>query len=281
MPTVARHSARTIRTSMEGRRRLTIGPSLATTWIAVPAARPRRPPCPGTSSTLWTTVPVGIARSGSALPGRMSAPWRRTRPRRPDREPLRGEDVALLAVGVVQQGDVAAAVGVVLDRRDLGRDAVLAALEVDPAVAALGAAAAMAAGDAARTSCARRDFAPSVSGLSGSVVGDLLAQRVGREAAARGWSALSCGSPSVDSLLRDRRALEQLDPLARRELDDRLLPGRVLPRWMPRRFGFARTFAVRTAATRTPKISSTACAIWVLWARSWTRNVYLPSAISA
>ena len=44
VPTVARHSPRTMRTSEEGSRRLTIGPSLATTWIAVPAARPRRPP---------------------------------------------------------------------------------------------------------------------------------------------------------------------------------------------------------------------------------------------
>ena len=39
---------------------------------------------------------------------------------------------------------------------------------------------------------------------------------------------------------------------------------RVRPEWSPRRVGFARTFAVRTAATRTSKISSTACAICVL-----------------
>ena len=48
-----------------------------------------------------------------------------------------------------------------------------------------------------------------------------------------------------------------------------------------RRFGFAFTFEVRTSRTLTPKISSIAWAIWVLCARSWTRNVYLPSAISA
>ena len=73
-PTVARQSARTIRISVEGRRRVTLVPSLAATWIPEPAARPRRPPWPGTSSTLWTIVPVGIERNGSALPGRMSAP---------------------------------------------------------------------------------------------------------------------------------------------------------------------------------------------------------------
>src|SRR5207249_2270027 len=40
-------------------------------------------------------------------------------------ELLRGDDVALLAVGVVQQCDPAGAVGVVLDVRDLGRHPVL------------------------------------------------------------------------------------------------------------------------------------------------------------
>ena len=39
----------------------------------VPAERPSWPPRPGSSSTLWTVVPVGIALSGSALPGAMSA----------------------------------------------------------------------------------------------------------------------------------------------------------------------------------------------------------------
>src|SRR3954454_2121432 len=49
-----------------------------------------------------------------------------------------GDDVALLAVDVVQQRDAARAVGVVLDVRDLGRDAVLVvAPEVDQPVGAL------------------------------------------------------------------------------------------------------------------------------------------------
>ena len=109
----------------------------------MPAARPRRPPWPGISSTLWTTVPVGIRLSGRALPGVMSAPSPDATSRA-DCEPLRGEDVALLAVRVVDQRDVGAAVGVVLDRRHPGRDAVLGALEVDLAVAALGPAAAVA-----------------------------------------------------------------------------------------------------------------------------------------
>src|SRR6266542_4873446 len=64
-------------------------------------------------------------------------------------EPVGGEDVALLAVQVVEQGDAGGAVGVVLDRRDLGRHAVLVAAEVDDPVAALVATAAVPRGDAA------------------------------------------------------------------------------------------------------------------------------------
>src|SRR5690606_23442981 len=46
----------------------------------------------------------------------------------------RGEDVALLAVEVVEQSDPAVAVRVVLDGRDLGRHAILGATEVDQTV---------------------------------------------------------------------------------------------------------------------------------------------------
>ena len=56
------------------------------------------------------------------------------------------QDVALLTVVVVQEGDVAGAVRVVLDGRDRGQHAVLAPLEVDDAVLLLVPAAAMTAG---------------------------------------------------------------------------------------------------------------------------------------
>ncbi len=171
-----------MRISDEGRRSVTVSPSLATTWIEVPAARPRRPPWPGISSTLWTMVPVGIWRSSRQLPGRMSEPgpdWTTV----PTPQALGGEDVALGAVRVVEQRDVGGAVGVVLDRRDLRRHAVLEPLEVDLAVAPLGAAAAMARGDAA----ARVAPAGRVLALRERLVRplgrDLLALLVGREAA--------------------------------------------------------------------------------------------------
>jgi hypothetical protein len=54
-----------------------------------------------------------------------------------DRKLLRAKNVALLAVSVVQERDTCRPVGVVLDRRDLGGNAVLVTLEVNDAVAAL------------------------------------------------------------------------------------------------------------------------------------------------
>src|SRR5207247_11026866 len=64
-------------------------------------------------------------------------------------EALRGQDVALLAVRVVQQRDPRGAVGVVLDVRDLRRHAVRVAAEVDHPVLPLVAAALVACGDPA------------------------------------------------------------------------------------------------------------------------------------
>src|SRR3954454_7358472 len=66
------------------------------------------------------------------------------------RQPCRSDDVALLAVGVVQQRDARGAVGVVLDVRDLRRHAVLVvATEVDDSVGALVTAALVTDGDPA------------------------------------------------------------------------------------------------------------------------------------
>src|SRR5262249_42646143 len=64
-----------------------------------------------------------------------------------DAQPLGGQDVGPLAVGVLDQGDPGRPVGVVLDAQDGGGHAVLAALEVDDAVHLLVAAAAEPRGD--------------------------------------------------------------------------------------------------------------------------------------
>src|SRR4051812_25431876 len=71
---------------------------------------------------------------------RVARPAVRARPRDHDValvEPLRVQDVALLPVGVHDQGDAGAPVRVVLDLRDLAWDPELVALEVDLPVLAL------------------------------------------------------------------------------------------------------------------------------------------------
>src|SRR5579871_306259 len=59
----------------------------------------------------------------------------------PDLQPVGLNDVPLLAIGVMQQGDTRRAVGIVLDGCDHSRDAKLIALEIDHPVGLLGAAA--------------------------------------------------------------------------------------------------------------------------------------------
>src|SRR3546814_16400707 len=54
-----------------------------------------------------------------------------------DRQALRRQDVALLAVRVLDERDEGAAVGIVFQPRDLGRHVELAPLEVDDAVGPL------------------------------------------------------------------------------------------------------------------------------------------------
>ena len=66
-----------------------------------------------------------------------------------DLEAVGRDDVALLAVLVLDERDVGGAVGVILERQDLGRDIGLVALEIDDAVFPAVAAAAVADGDPA------------------------------------------------------------------------------------------------------------------------------------
>ena len=51
---------------------------------------------------------------------------------------VRRQNVALLAINIVQQGDPSAAIGIVLNRIDRGGHAVLVAAEIDQPIAALG-----------------------------------------------------------------------------------------------------------------------------------------------
>src|SRR5438128_4368635 len=135
------------------------------------------------------------------------------------------EDVALLAVAVVQQGDVRGAVGVVLDRSHLRLDAVLAPLEVDLSVGALGAAAAM----ASRLAPVR--VAPAALGepfdelLLGLALGDLgEVGKGGRASAGTGGLGLADGHRYKLLGLDGREALEDRNRLACLHLHDGLLP---------------------------------------------------------
>src|SRR4051794_2589585 len=133
---------------------------------------------------------------------------------------VRRQDVALRAVEVVQQRDVGRAVRVVLDRGHLRRHAVLAALEVDLAVEALGAAPAVAGGLAAV------GVAPAGLGealdeaLLGLGLRDLREVRVGDEAPAR-RRGLGLADRHLEIGLQ---ALEDRDRVALANLHDGLLP---------------------------------------------------------
>ncbi len=190
----------------------------------MPAERPSWPPRPGCSSTLWTTVPTGMFASGRQLPVVISA-LGAGHDHGADLESRRGQDVGLLAVHVVEQRDVGGPVGVVLDRGDLRRDAVLAALEVDAAVEALGAAAAMARGLAAVGVAAAGLLQTLDERALGLGLRDLREVGVRREATT---GAGGLGLANGHALpLQPLQALEDRDRVAGAHLDDGLLP---LPR---------------------------------------------------
>src|SRR4051794_25832389 len=148
------------------------------------------------------------------------------RDRRADPQPRRRQDVALLAVGVVQQRDVGAAVGVVLDRGHLGGNAVLEPLEVDLAVATLVPATAVAGGDPALGVAPAGLRDPLGERLLGLGLGDLRVVGPGGEPASwRGWLVLAYGH-----LFAELLTLEEFDAVLRVQRHDRLLPAPALPR---------------------------------------------------
>jgi hypothetical protein len=73
----------------------------------------------------------------------------------------RGQDVALLAVCVVQEGDVRGAVRIVLERRDNSRNLLFAAGEVDDPILALVSTTGRPTSKAMRSSCVASSADPS------------------------------------------------------------------------------------------------------------------------
>src|SRR3954447_21934001 len=139
-----------------------------------------------------------------------------------DAQAVGGDDVGLRAVDVVQQRDVGRPVGVVLDRGHARGHAVLGALEVDLAVQALGAAAAM----ARRLAAQRVSPAGLLEALDEGALGlglrDLLEVRESDEpATGRGGLRLT----NRHGLEVGLEALEDRNGLAGGHLHDGLLPG--------------------------------------------------------
>src|SRR5690606_8121590 len=137
------------------------------------------------------------------------------------------DDVALLAVDVVQQGDVGAAVGIVLDRGDLGGHTLLVtSTVVDDTVAALVAAAPEARRDATAVVAAAALRDGTHQRLLGRGARDVGEIRDGHLSTGGGVRAELLGRHG--SLLPLRQAFELLDALPGLQGDDGLLAVRAM-----------------------------------------------------
>ena len=167
-----------------------------------------------------------------------------------DLQAVRQEHVALLAVAVEQQPDPGGPVRVVLDRREAGGDADLVALEVDPAVVLLLAAAAMADGEPAGVVPAGAALLRLEERLVRLVGRDLLERRAGHLPETRRGGLVGTKrhrqTPSKNSIFW---------PGARVTIALRhgVVKPRIRPRLVPRRFSLA--FVVRTLTLTTVTFS--------------------------
>src|SRR5690606_28910126 len=194
---------------------------------------------------------------------------------------VRGDDVALLPVGVVQQRDTGAAVGVVLDVRDLGRNTVLVVTpEVDDPVSALVAATLVPSGDptaGVTTTTAVERPHQRLLRLRPGELGEVSDR--GAPAARGCWLVLAdahvfsvpyaAGPPKISIGLLSAESVTMARLVSLR-----------LPKPCRVRFRLPGRFSVLTLITFTPKIFSTAILISVLLASGRTRNVYLWSSSS-
>src|SRR5262249_32083096 len=163
-------------------------------------------------------------------------------------------------VGVVEQRDPGRPVRVVLDRGHLGRNAVLAALEVDDPVAPLVAAALVARRDPPVDVPAAGLLDRRRQRLLGLALRDLLEGRDGHEAAT--------GAGRLVLLQRHQTWAPWKIWISSpsRSWTIAFFQPCFLPRIWPRRFGFGGTLETFTATTLTSNSSSTAWRICVLCA---------------
>src|SRR5689334_635272 len=182
-----------------------------------------------------------------------------------DREAGRGEDVALLTVGVVEERDARRPVRIVLDRRDGRGHAVLVALEVDDPVEALVAATAVAGRDAAEVVPSARLVERRRERGLGRRLRDLGEVVAALEAAAGRRRAVGHGrhrqAPSKKSIRLPSASVTYAFFQSGRR-----------PWCRPTRRTLPSCRLVRTFSTRTLKSASMAWRISTLFACGWTRN---------
>ena len=139
----------TRRISPDGMRSVAQSPSFAISVTLVPAERPSCAPRPILSSTAWISVPIGMKRSGSELPGLMSAEFAAITVS-PTRELAAARGCSAFSPSAycrsARRAERFGSYSIAEHRR---RDAGLVALEVDDAIALLVAAAAEPRRDAA------------------------------------------------------------------------------------------------------------------------------------
>src|SRR5450759_2003177 len=204
-------------------------------------------------------------------------------------ELVRRQDIALLAIGIVQQGDTGGAVGVVLDVSDLCLHAVLVmATEVDQSIGAL----------VSATDVTRRD-APGV--VAATALGERTAQRLLRRRP-RDLHEVGDTRPTTTwcrrLVLADSHCLKSSVPVVSMsprqpghpteppkmsiEPSLRVTIARLVFLRLPKpnlvRLVLPWRLRLLTESTLTPKTRSTAILISVLLARGSTTKVYLPSS---
>src|SRR5919201_977462 len=177
------------------------------------------------------------------------------------------DDVALLAVGVVEQRDVGGAVGVVLDRGHAGGHAVLVAAEVDDPVALLVAPTLVAGGDAAVDVAAALARAGREQRLLRGRLGDL--GEVGHRAAPpsrRGWLVLA----DAHGYLASKISILSSGCRVTRARLVALRTPTMTPEARLVRLRLPLRCSMFTLVTRTEKMDCTASLISVLLASGWT-----------
>ncbi len=271
-PTVARHSARTMRISPEGRRRVAMSPSLAISWIEVPAERRHLTAAPGLE------LDVVDDRTGRHARKREGSCRRRFRRPGPDCRTAPDREAA------AERGCSASrrrrSAGARCRRSGWGRTRSRATFAGTPSlrrlksispVEPLGSAATVA-GSLAATRVASaallQALRPASSRAGPGDLGEVGVRHKAPPGACRLWlayrmvSGLQARGPGRSGFARLRRPARS--PSSKRD---------AAPTLTARRLGLDLTLSGTHSDDADVEQASTAWRIWVLWASGWTRKV--------